>query len=818
MRLRLAVLVALQVVLSRFFSVQITEVLKFSFGFIPIMLTGALYGWPYSCLVAGLSDVIGAILFPQGPFFIGYTLTAVLTGLLFGLFFHKKDGAPSAARILIGYIVNALIVTVMLNTFNIAFQYGYLLPAAHDISNIPVKFLAFLPKRALEAAVMLPVQFTLTYLLLCKTGLIKMLARRDMQSDAKAFTFAPPPWLRFCAYAFEAAFISVALSCDLGRLVPQDKDTALTRYVAEYVFTDNLFSALAFVFGFLLVRFSARQKGSRAQKICALLLAAAFTLSGVFGNIRAIHHLETLWLVLYLCVFLGAYFLFYALCAQAFKLADGFCAKDAKAPGLLRCWLILFLCALPYLIVARPGTLTQDAYDQLNQFMGTLLPGEVTSRTASVSTFTGTGTLINDTQPVLHTLLLGSFYALFRSLGSPSLGVFVFVTLQTALLALAEARCIRLLSRLGAKKGVLTVSLLFYALFPLYPLYAAATLKETALAVALLSAFEFLAELFVFPEETAKSLPKLLAGGISILIACLIRSFALWALLLPSVCALIHVYRRLKRGFLPPLCAVLGACVLFVLVNYAVYPLAGVGRGPGSEKRPMMINQLTLALEEHADDLNAEEYEFLSRTLTAGYSEYDADPTKDALLGRDVDWKTFDGIWLKLGLRYPLTYLRAALAMDSLYWDLRKDPVDSGLILYLGDYGRYEDGFTFENPRLTEGVVEIRVSDGAFKAQRVLRGALMGISRLPIMSLLFKCGTYLSCLVIALAYLLKTRRRGASLLLTMILWGVGLAFGPISGSSRYAFPIIALGPFLTVLSALLPARRAGKETEAAVKN
>ena len=227
MRLRLAVLVALQVVLSRFFSVQITEVLKFSFGFIPIMLTGALYSWPYSCLVAGLSDVIGAILFPQGPFFIGYTLTAVLTGLLFGLFFHKKDGTPSAARILIGYIVNALTVTVTLNTFNIAFQYGYLLPAAHDISNIPVKFLAFLPKRALEAAVMLPVQFTLTYLLLCKTGLVKMLARRDMQSDAKAFTFAPPPWLRFCAYAFEAAFISVALSCDTRRLRATSPNTSL---------------------------------------------------------------------------------------------------------------------------------------------------------------------------------------------------------------------------------------------------------------------------------------------------------------------------------------------------------------------------------------------------------------------------------------------------------------------------------------------------------------------------------------------------------------------------------------------------------------
>ena len=77
---RLAALTALQVVLSRFFSIPVGSVLKFSLGFLPVALAGALDGVPGACLVALVSDLLGALLFPQGSFFIGYTLTAVLSG------------------------------------------------------------------------------------------------------------------------------------------------------------------------------------------------------------------------------------------------------------------------------------------------------------------------------------------------------------------------------------------------------------------------------------------------------------------------------------------------------------------------------------------------------------------------------------------------------------------------------------------------------------------------------------------------------------------------------------------------------------------
>ena len=83
---RLAALVALQIVLSRFVSPKVGESFKLGFGFLAVMLAGALEGYLGGIIVAAVSDVLGALLFPQGPFFIGYTFTAALTGFILGAF------------------------------------------------------------------------------------------------------------------------------------------------------------------------------------------------------------------------------------------------------------------------------------------------------------------------------------------------------------------------------------------------------------------------------------------------------------------------------------------------------------------------------------------------------------------------------------------------------------------------------------------------------------------------------------------------------------------------------------------------------------
>ena len=87
-----ALLVAIEIIISRFLGIA-TPIVKISFSFIPLSILAVMYGPVYSCVGAGLADFIGAILFPIGPYFPGYTVTAALTGLTYGFFLYKRKNS-----------------------------------------------------------------------------------------------------------------------------------------------------------------------------------------------------------------------------------------------------------------------------------------------------------------------------------------------------------------------------------------------------------------------------------------------------------------------------------------------------------------------------------------------------------------------------------------------------------------------------------------------------------------------------------------------------------------------------------------------------
>ena len=108
----LALLTALSVVLSRFLSIQ-TPVTKIGFSFLPIVLAGVLFGPVGGALTGGLADLIGALLFPIGAYFPGYTLTAALTGAIYGFAWHKKR---SPLRVVTTVAFKQVICSLLLNT------------------------------------------------------------------------------------------------------------------------------------------------------------------------------------------------------------------------------------------------------------------------------------------------------------------------------------------------------------------------------------------------------------------------------------------------------------------------------------------------------------------------------------------------------------------------------------------------------------------------------------------------------------------------------------------------------------------------------
>lgn len=82
-------LIALQVVLGNL--VQIAMLNKqMNFGFLPIAVAGYLFGPIGGLIVAALGDVVGTLLFGTGAYFPGFTLTAVLVGMVYGWILHPR--------------------------------------------------------------------------------------------------------------------------------------------------------------------------------------------------------------------------------------------------------------------------------------------------------------------------------------------------------------------------------------------------------------------------------------------------------------------------------------------------------------------------------------------------------------------------------------------------------------------------------------------------------------------------------------------------------------------------------------------------------
>ena len=144
-----ALFLAATIVINRFLSIN-TSILSIGFTFVPLMLSAIILGPKYSTVIAGLADLIGALLFPFGSFFIGYTISALLTGLVYGLFLYNKDEFAVNKKFIIRLIICILIVTILINSG---------LNSLWIILTVKSASIASIPMRLLKNLIMAPIMF-----------------------------------------------------------------------------------------------------------------------------------------------------------------------------------------------------------------------------------------------------------------------------------------------------------------------------------------------------------------------------------------------------------------------------------------------------------------------------------------------------------------------------------------------------------------------------------------------------------------------------------------------------------------------------------
>lgn len=142
-----AMLLALAVILG-FYRIQLTEYIRFGFDSVAKELTGMIFGPVVGCIVGALSDIISFIIKPLGAYFPGFTISAAVAGLIYGMVMYKRP--LSLKRVIVANTLVTVLVNLVLNTYWLTLMYGD-------------TFMALFPARIVKQLIMLPIDIILFY-------------------------------------------------------------------------------------------------------------------------------------------------------------------------------------------------------------------------------------------------------------------------------------------------------------------------------------------------------------------------------------------------------------------------------------------------------------------------------------------------------------------------------------------------------------------------------------------------------------------------------------------------------------------------------
>lgn len=142
--------IALSVVFTRILRPIELPYVRVSFGFLASSFSAILMGPILSGINGAIADVVGYFLFPSGSaFFPGFTISALMSGIIYGIFLYKKP--KSLIRVTLAVLVISIVVDLGLNTLWLSMLYDK-------------AWMVLFVTRILKTAIMFPVQIFFIYI------------------------------------------------------------------------------------------------------------------------------------------------------------------------------------------------------------------------------------------------------------------------------------------------------------------------------------------------------------------------------------------------------------------------------------------------------------------------------------------------------------------------------------------------------------------------------------------------------------------------------------------------------------------------------
>ena len=446
-------------------------------------------------------------------------------------------------------------------------------------------------------------------------------------------------------------------------------------------------------------------------------------------------------------------------------------------PGRAELWLgaLLLACWLPWYVCLYPGTVSNDSISQLKEIMG-LVP-------------------MSNANPVFQTWLLGAFRQAGLWLGSADAGVALYCVTQAVLMAWLLGTLLDGIRVSEAPRWLFWTALAFYALCPIFPVFAFCVGKDTNFAMAVL--FLSLMVRRVVEEPGRRGAARYAGLCTAAVLCALLRNPGVYLALLTLALLLAWTLRRrLRRETgawrLPALAA---ACVLVVYGGLHLMVLPGLNIAPMPESENYSLPLQQVARVAAGGGLTEEQAEAVAgvlpvEELKAAYNGELSDPVK-ALWREDAtpeQKRAFWRAWTEIVMDHPVTCLSATFHNTYGYLYPGYMSVIKPTLL-IGDQST--------RTASVKGLYDYTVNPLSERLE-----AFTGrLAQNPLYRLVVSPGLYGWIALMAAVWLLRAGKGRLLCAVPALFTLAGCLLSAVNGYFRYAMPLYLCAPLLLWLTA-----------------
>jgi len=310
-------------------------------------------------------------------------------------------------------------------------------------------------------------------------------------------------------------------------------------------------------------------------------------------------------------------------------------AQEVRTVSGWKTGALLWLCWLPWYLCLFPGTVSNDSVSQMKILLG-LAP-------------------LTNANPICQTGMVGLFMQLGNLIGGPDAGVALYCITQSVLMAWLLGTLMAEMEQSAAPRALVWGSFLFYAVCPVFPVFAFCVGKDTNFAMAVLF-------LMLESWRITRGRGCWLRVSIAAVGCVLLRNPGIYLSVLTL--ALLLLWSIRKGLWRAPLCGLLSAVIVFAALHLLVLPSFDIAPMPETEEYSIPLQQVARVAA--SDGFTPEQEAAFAgvlpvEKLKAAYNGELSDPVKDLWYqdASDEAKAAFWPAWLSMVKDHPMTSVSA---------------------------------------------------------------------------------------------------------------------------------------------------------------